>query len=84
MSTPGLDERDRAILDLEKRAHWLPGEKEAEVRARFDLSATAYYQVLNRLLKSQAALAYDPHTVNRLRRVRARFLRTRTRHRQAE
>lgn len=68
---PALSERDAAILDFEK--HWwsLPGSKETEIRERFDISAPRYYQILNGLIDSEAALAYDPLLVKRLRRLRA-------------
>lgn len=45
--------------------------KEAEIRVEFDMSPTRYYQVLNRLIDSPAALAYDPQLVGRLQRLRA-------------
>ncbi|WP_225337600.1 DUF3263 domain-containing protein [Mycobacterium intracellulare] len=35
------------------------------------MSAVRYYQLLNQVLSSAAALAYDPVTVNRLRRISA-------------
>ncbi len=65
-----LSERDRAILDFE-RCWWTePGPKETAIRRRFDLSATRYYQVLNDLMESSEAIAYDPLVVRRLRRMR--------------
>jgi hypothetical protein len=54
-----------------------PGAKEAEIRTRLDLSATAFYQRLNALIDTEAALAHNPILVRRLLRVRA--LRQRTR-----
>lgn len=72
-----LSERDRAILDFE-RSWWLePGPKELSIRSRFDLSPTRYYQVLNELLESPDAIAYDPLVVRRLRRMRDRRRRAR-------
>jgi hypothetical protein len=72
-----LSDRDRAILDFE-RSWWLePGPKEVAIRARFDLSPTRYYQVLNELLESPDAAAYDPLVVRRLRRMRDRRRRAR-------
>lgn len=72
-----LSDRDRAILDFE-RSWWLePGPKELAIRARFDLSPTRYYQVLNELLESSDAAAYDPLVVRRLRRMRDRRRRAR-------
>jgi uncharacterized protein DUF3263 len=71
---PGIDElreRDRAILAFE-RAWWSrPGAKEQAIADTFGLTATAYYQQLNRLLDLPAALAAEPVTVRRLRRLRA-------------
>lgn len=72
-----LSERDKAILDFERSWWTEPGPKEAAVRERFDLSATTYYRVLNELLESPAAVAYDPLVVRRLRRLRDRRRRAR-------
>ena len=66
----GLSERDRAVLAVERRGWSGPGEKERAVRERLDMSPTRYYQLLNALLDDPHALAYDPVTVNRLRRRR--------------
>lgn len=67
----GLSERDRAVLALERRG-WPPGggTKERVIRERLEISPTRYYQLLNALLDDPAALAHDPVTVNRLRRLR--------------
>jgi hypothetical protein len=66
----GLDERARRILDLERESWRLTTSKERAVRERFGLSVTRYHQLLTRTLDDPAALAYDPMTVRRLRRVR--------------
>lgn len=71
-STAALTEREQQILDFEGGPHWrYAGAKEQEIRNRFDLSATRYYQVLNALLERPEALAYAPMTVKRLRRLRS-------------
>jgi hypothetical protein len=44
--------------------------KEAEIRVEFEMSPARYYQVLNRVIDSPAALAYDPQLVARLQRLR--------------
>ena len=67
---PGLSERDRAVLEFERRWWKHQGAKEQAVREAFDLSATRYYQVLNALLEDPAAMAADPLLVQRLRRLR--------------
>ncbi|MFE0046234.1 DUF3263 domain-containing protein [Streptomyces albireticuli] len=66
----GLSERDRAVLALERRTWSGPGAKERAVRERLGITPTRYYQLLNALLDDPRALAHDPVTVNRLRRVR--------------
>ncbi|MGW7369537.1 DUF3263 domain-containing protein [Streptomyces sp. NPDC054841] len=65
-----LSDRDRAVLAVE-RASWPgPGAKERAIREDLGISPTRYYQLLNALLDDPRALAHDPVTVNRLRRVR--------------
>ena len=65
-----LAERERNILALERRGFTGPGAKERAIREELDLSPVRYYQLLNALLDDPRALAHDPVTVNRLRRVR--------------
>ncbi len=67
----GLDDRERGILDFERDWWKFAGAKEQAIRERFDLSSTRYYQLLNELIDSDRALAYDPMLVKRLRRMRA-------------
>lgn len=73
-----LSEQQAALLDFEKQWWALPGSKETEIRERFDISPTRYYQLLNALIDSDAALAHDPLLVKRLRRQRATRQRERT------
>ncbi|MFC9286693.1 DUF3263 domain-containing protein [Streptomyces sp. NPDC057052] len=65
-----LGARERDILALERRGFPGPGAKERAIREELDLSPVRYYQLLNALLDDARALAHDPVTVNRLRRVR--------------
>lgn len=65
-----LTERDRAILTLEIAWPRQSGAKEEVIRAQLGMSAVRYYQLLNRLIDSEAALEYDPMLVGRLRRIR--------------
>ncbi len=65
-----LSLRDRSILDFERDWTRHGGAKEEAVHAEFGLSAARYYQVLNVLMDSPAALAYDPMLVKRLQRMR--------------
>lgn len=66
-----LDSRSRSILDFEREWWKHAGAKQHAVRHRFNLSPARYYQLLNRLIDDDEALAYDPMLVKRLRRLRA-------------
>ncbi|MCC3770373.1 DUF3263 domain-containing protein [Streptomyces sp. UNOC14_S4] len=70
MSLSELSERDRSVLAFERRSWAGAGAKERAIREELGLTPTRYYQLLNALLDDEAALAFDPVTVNRLRRVR--------------
>ncbi|MEU9011167.1 DUF3263 domain-containing protein [Streptomyces sp. NPDC048479] len=65
-----LSERDRAVLAMEHHSWPGPGAKERAIREQLGISPVRYYQLLNALLDDERALAHDPVTVNRLRRVR--------------
>ncbi len=73
-----LDRREREILAFEGQWWKYAGAKEQAIRELFDMSATRYYQVLNALIDSPAALAHDPVLVKRLRRMRATRQRARS------
>ncbi|NMR20306.1 DUF3263 domain-containing protein [Cellulomonas fimi] len=73
-----LSERDQQVLAFERQWWKYAGAKEQAVRELFDMSATRYYQVLNALIDSPAALAHDPMLVKRLRRMRASRQRARS------
>ena len=73
-----LSERDRQILDFEHQWWKYAGSKEQAVKDLFDLSPTRYYQILNQLIDSEDALAYDPMLIKRLRRQRASRQRSRS------
>ncbi|BDY33213.1 DUF3263 domain-containing protein [Mycolicibacterium mageritense] len=65
-----LTDIEQQMLDLEGQWWATPGRKEAAISDQFGMSAARYYQLLNRLLGTREALAYDPITVNRLQRIR--------------
>ncbi|MGR8009889.1 DUF3263 domain-containing protein [Streptomyces hypolithicus] len=70
---PQPSERDRivrAVLAVERRSWPAPGAKERAIREQLGVSPTRFYQLLNAVLDDPRALAHDPVTVNRLRRVR--------------
>lgn len=66
-----LDERSQQILTLEKLWWKYAGAKEQAITKQFSMSPTNYYQLLNQLIETDAALAYDPMLVKRLRRARS-------------
>ena len=65
-----LSELDLHVLAFEHDRARHDRTKEAEIRVEFDMSPARYYQVLNRVIDSPAALAYDPQLVARLQRLR--------------
>lgn len=69
-----MTDTDRAILDFERENSWwkYAGSKEAEIRERFGLSSTRYYQRLAQLVRDPEAEAYDAFTVRRLRSIVSR------------
>ena len=73
-----LAERDQQMLGLERQWWKYAGAKEQAIRELFDMSATHYYQILNALIDTEAALAHDPMLVKRLRRLRTSRQRART------
>ena len=73
-----LSDRDRRILEFERQWWKYAGAKEQAVRDLFDMSGTRYYQILNGLIDSPPALAFDPMLVKRLRRMRATRQRARS------
>lgn len=77
----GMDELtdlEREVLAFERTWWKYAGAKESEVRERFGLSATRYFQLVNTLIDKPAALIHDPSTVTRLRRLRTTRQRLRT------
>jgi uncharacterized protein DUF3263 len=71
-------ERERKILEFERYWWKYAGAKERAIREQFDMSATRYYQLLNEIIDTPDALAYDPILVKRLQRLRAFRQRQRT------
>ena len=66
----GLPERDARILDFERQWWKHAGAKEEAIRSEFALSTARYYQLLNAVIDSPAAVRYDPMLVGRLQRAR--------------
>src|SRR3954471_15546094 len=66
----GVPERERSILDFERQWWRHAGAKEEAIRSQFSLSAARYYQLLNAVIDTPAAVRYDPMLVRRLQRAR--------------
>lgn len=64
---PELSERDRLVLDIEKRWWKYTSAKERVIKQQLGLNPTQYYLTLNALLDNPAAAAAEPMLVNRLR-----------------
>lgn len=65
-----MTELERSILDFESKWWQARGNKEAEIRRQFEMSAVRYAQKLNNLLDDPEAHQHNPIVVNRLRRIR--------------
>jgi len=61
-----------AILAMERRWYRTPGAKAQAIHDELGLTTVRYAQLLSRLVDRPDALAVDPVTVNRLRRLRRR------------
>lgn len=66
----GLSDRDKAMLDFERRWWKQPSVKAEEIRRQFDVPPVRYFQQLNNLIDRPEALDYDPVTVRMLLRRR--------------
>lgn len=73
-----LGDREQRMLALEREWWKYSGAKEQAIRDLFNMSATHYYQMLNALIDTEAALAHDPMLVKRLRRLRSTRQRARS------
>lgn len=62
----------RSILDFEGSSRTHAGAKASAIRERFGWTTTRYYQQLNALIDTEAALRYDALLVRRLQRIRDR------------
>ncbi|GIU88951.1 MAG: hypothetical protein KatS3mg010_0050 [Acidimicrobiia bacterium] len=65
-----LTPQERAMLDFERGWWMLGGRKDDLIRARLSMSPSTYYRGVQTLIERDAAFAYDPLTVKRLRRQR--------------
>jgi hypothetical protein len=70
MNANELSERDRDLLAFESRWSRHTAAKEESIREVFGLAAARYYQLLNTVIDSPAAVRHDPMLVARLQRAR--------------
>jgi hypothetical protein len=73
-----LTDRDRALIDIFGKTWTHSGMKALAIKDATGLTPTAATTIVNALLDTEAALAYAPLTVKRLRRLRARRQQSRT------
>lgn len=73
-----LTDDEKAMIDFAARWWKYAGAQEQAIRDDFDMSGTRFWQQLNELLDRPAAMAYDPITINRYRRLREQRLRARS------
>jgi hypothetical protein len=66
----GLTNRDMRVLDFEGSWWLYPQPKDRAIKEYLGMSSTRYYQILRRVVDDDAAVAYAPLTVRRLRRLR--------------
>lgn len=71
LETAELTEREAAMLDFEDNWFTSAVPKEQAIMEHFGISTTRYYQHLNSLIDTPAALAHKPLLVKRLRRLRS-------------
>lgn len=69
-TTPDLTAREARILEFERQWWRHVGAKEQAIREVFGLTAARYYQLLNVVMDSPAAVRQDPMLVKRLQRAR--------------
>ncbi len=79
-----LTPHERTMLDFEREWWMLGGRKDDLIRSRLRMSPSTYYRGVQALIEREAALAYDPLTVKRLRRQRDERRRQRVEGRRAD
>jgi uncharacterized protein DUF3263 len=62
VSTGELSDRDRAVLDFAGRTYLYRGAQEQAILDEFNLSPARFWQIVNRLVDTEAAIAYAPVT----------------------
>jgi len=63
----GLTPRQTGVLDFEQLLWHRQASKDNEIRVRLGMSPASYYVELSRIIETDAAMAYAPLLVQRLR-----------------
>jgi hypothetical protein len=71
MAMGSLTARDASMLSMERQFWSTSGAKEQAIRDQLGMTPVRYYARLNQLVDTEAALAFDPVLVNRLKRLRS-------------
>ena len=79
-----LSVHEQALLDFEREWWSFSGRKDDLIREHLGLSPSSYYRLLQSLIDVDAASAYDPLTVKRLRKRRDQRRRSRVEGRRAD
>ena len=67
----GLSDVEKSMLTFAGRFYRQPGHQADAIRDEFGMTVTRFWQRVNQLVDTQAALAHDPVLVHRLQRIRA-------------
>jgi hypothetical protein len=62
-----LTDQEKAMLDLASESFKHAGSLDTAAMERFSMTPTRYWQEMNRLIRTEAAVAYRPTAVARLR-----------------
>jgi Protein of unknown function (DUF3263) len=66
-----MTDEEKAMLKLATAPYKYAAAREADARQQFGLTATQYWQAVNRIIDNPAAWAADPHGTSRLVQARA-------------
>jgi hypothetical protein len=61
-----LTDTQKAMIDVAAQTYKYAGSVDAIAKERFGLTPTRFWQDLNRLIQTEAAVAYRPEAVRRL------------------
>ena len=74
-----LTDQQKAMLDLAGETFKHAGSLDSAAMERFGMTPTRYWQEVNQLIQTEAAVAYQPATVAQLKTKRRSMVRTASR-----